>query len=77
MGFHIATHPPIRRLSCNLGDVIAEESADEIADSQRDNKCADADDEAYPTTAKEFAQPVSQDFRAVTEEFVNGFPELG
>jgi hypothetical protein len=48
----------------NLGEVIAEESAD-------------ADDEAYPTTAKELAQPASQDFRAVTEEFVNCFPELG
>jgi hypothetical protein len=61
----------------NLGDVVAEEAPDEIPGGQRDAECADANDEARPATAKELAQAASRKFRAVTEEFVNGFPQLG
>jgi hypothetical protein len=61
----------------NLSDVIADEAPNEISGGQRDAECADANDEARPATAKELAQPASRKLRAVTEEFVNGVPELG
>ena len=57
--------------------MIAEEGPDEISGGQRDAECADANREARPATAKELAQPASRKVRAVTEESVNGFPELG
>ena len=73
MGLHMATHPPISRPSLRIP---AEELPDEISGGQRDTECAEANDQARPATAKELAQPVSRKFRAVTEELVNGFPEL-
>ena len=57
--------------------MTAEEAPDEISGGQRDTECADANDEARPATAKKLAQPASRKFRAVTEEFMNRFPELG
>ena len=73
MGLHMATHPPISRPSLRIP---AKKLPDEISGGQRDTECAEANDQARPATAKELAQPVSRKFRAVTEELVNGFPEL-
>ena len=56
--------------------MIAEETPDQISAGHRNAENAHAYDEARPATAKELAEPTSRKFRAVTEEFVDGFPEV-
>jgi hypothetical protein len=58
-----------------FGEVIAEEAPDEISAGHEHAENAHAYDEARPAAAKELAEPTSRQFRAVTEEFVDGFPE--